>query len=116
MKNQAKGILNENLAWNFFQKKEYQLIKKNFSFDGVELDLILKKEDVFYIVEVKSNNLWRLEHPLSFSQQTRLKKSALKWSETYQCATRLLLAIVQKNKKVQIFPLDSSPLPQNLQT
>lgn len=116
MKNQEKGILNENLAWNFFKRKGCRLVKRNFQLDGVELDLIVKKEDIFYIVEVKSDNLWRMEKPLSSSQLERLQTSALHWSEACQCSTRLLLAVVQKNQKVQVFPLDSAPLPENLTT
>ena len=111
-----KGKLSEERAWKYFENKGYQLIDRNVQLYGVEVDLILEKNNTLYIVEVKTNNLWRLECPLSSIQRNRLKEVALTLSNSRQCAVRLFLAVVSRNKQVQIFSLDDSYLDEDLQT
>lgn len=106
---QKKGFLNEEIALNFLKKQGYVLLSKNKKINGVEVDLLLKKEDVLYLIEVKSDNLWRMNQPLSSVQKSRLTQTALTLSENYRLSVRLILAIVKKNKEVELFPLDSFP-------
>ncbi len=47
------GRLGEELAWQHYQKENYQLLKKNYYSQGSELDLVLWKEETLIIVEVK---------------------------------------------------------------
>ena len=47
------GRLGEELAWEHYQKENYQLLKKNYYCQGSELDLVLWKEETLVIVEVK---------------------------------------------------------------
>ena len=70
----TKGEICEKSALSFFQKKGWELVAKNQRLEGVEVDLILEKPDSYMLVEVKSDNLWRREHPL----QQKTKKQAVK--------------------------------------
>ena len=103
---QLKGLASEEKALKYFQRKNYQLIACRKSVAGVEVDLILKKDDVYYMVEVKTDNLWRMESPLPFKQLQRLKKAAEVFSSTLQCSTRLVMAVVKLSGPVEVYPLD----------
>ena len=104
--NQVKGLRAETRALDYFLSQDYHLVGRNVLVAGIELDLILKKGGDYLIVEVKSDNFWRMKSPLSFKQRERLKKAALFWSESKQSSTRLLIAIVSKGGEVDVYPLD----------
>lgn len=103
--NQIKGRACENFALKYFQNQGYELIFRNVSIGNVEVDLVLKKDQTYFIVEVKSDNLWRMEHPLPYKQLFRLKKATQNLSEASQSSARLIIAFV-KGEKIQIYPLD----------
>ena len=102
---QIKGSSAEDTALRYFQNLNYRLVARNFSIAGIELDLILKKQDVYYIVEVKSDNLWRTLRPVSKKQMDRIQKGAEILSDAQQASVRILTAIVC-GRKVQVYPLD----------
>lgn len=53
--NKELGEKAENLAMDFFKKKGYSLIEKNFTAKTGEIDLILKdKNDIIVFMEVKA--------------------------------------------------------------
>ena len=96
----------EKIALQHFLKKGYQLCSQNTSLGGVELDLIFIKEEVYYIIEVKSYNSWRMQHPLSMKQKRRLMKTAHLLSDITQKSVRLWIAFVE-GSKVCSYSLDS---------
>ncbi|MDE0152211.1 MAG: YraN family protein [Bdellovibrionales bacterium] len=100
-----KGRISEDTALNYFENQGYNFVARNYSICGIEVDLIFKKQGVYYIVEVKSENIWSFEHPISYRQMKRLKKAVEVFSETKQVSVQLLVAIVQ-NKEVQVYSLD----------
>jgi len=100
-----KGQASEDTALNYFQNQGYNFVARNYSISGIEVDLIFKKQDVYYIVEVKSENMWSSDHPVSYRQKERLKRAVEIFSQVNQCSVQLLVAIVQ-NKEVQIYNLD----------
>ena len=104
---QLRGKVCENTALKYFLGRGYQCVMQNTSLYGVEVDLLLKKEDTYYIVEVKSDNLWRREHPLSSFQKKRLEKVAQLFSDYTQKSTRLWIAFVN-GKKVSLYSLDGA--------
>ena len=105
--NKIIGQRCEAIALQYFQENHYQLVAKNTRFYGVEIDLLLKKDQTYYMVEVKSNNVWRLEKPLTKKQTERLQAASSYFSEENQCSTRLMLALVTRStKKTQIYSLD----------
>jgi len=53
MKNQEKGKLGEQIAYNFLVKHHYTILKQNYRVGRNEIDLIVQKEDLIIFVEVK---------------------------------------------------------------
>lgn len=50
------GYFGEKIAKDFFLRKGYLILKKNFTVRGGEIDLIAKKHDLIVFVEVKIRN------------------------------------------------------------
>ncbi len=104
--NLTKGQLCEQKALAFFQKKGWLLVAKNRQLGGVEIDLILEKPSAYLLVEVKSDNLWRREHPFSKTQKERLLKAFSIFCEQHKKPTQIQLAIVDKKQNVHTFDLE----------
>ena len=102
----TKGEICEKSALSFFQKKGWELVAKNQRLEGVEVDLILEKPDSYMLVEVKSDNLWRREHPLSKKQKNRLLKAFSSFCEQHKKPVQIQLAIVDKKQNVHTFDLN----------
>ncbi len=105
MKHIKKGRLCEEKALGFFQKKGWKPVAKNQRLAGVEIDLILEKPESYLLVEVKSDNKWRRERPLSSMQKKRLLKAFTCFCERNKKPVKIQLAIVD-NKKVHPFDLE----------
>ncbi len=104
---QLKGQACERTALKHFSHLGYEFVAQNVFLYGIEVDLIFKKCGVYYIVEVKSDNIWRMESPLSHSQRMRLEKASHLFSEYSQKPVRLWIAFVKK-EKVRIYSLDGA--------
>ena len=89
MENKKIGLLGEKIAQNYLKKKGYQVLDKNYIFqipgspqEG-EIDIITKKGDTFYFVEVKtsktSKNIIEPEERVNFQKKKRLEKTAESW-------------------------------------
>ena len=101
-----KGEKSEHLALQYFLNSGYTLVSKNHLVNGIEIDLILKNKSEFLLVEVKSNNAWRLAHPVSKKQKERLFKAYACFCDTVEQPCRFLLAIVsQSSPQVVTYPL-----------
>ncbi len=53
MKHTEKGLFGENLACDYLQKQDFEIIKRNFRYKKGEIDVICKKENTLIFVEVK---------------------------------------------------------------
>ncbi len=100
-----RGRVSEDTALAYFQNCGYKFVARNFSIAGIEVDLIFKQQGVYYIVEVKSENIWSTQRPVHYKQLNRLKRAAELLSEEKQASVRLLVALVY-NSKVQVYSLD----------
>ncbi len=47
------GIIGENLASEYLEKKGYIILQKNFCIPGGEIDIIAMDENIFVFIEVK---------------------------------------------------------------
>lgn len=102
-----KGNSCEEIALQYFIDHNYQFLKHNIRIFGVEIDLIFKKEEVYYFIEVKSDNLWRTSHKtIHYKQKERLLEAVSMFSELYGVSVRLMLSIVNINRKIQLYALD----------
>ena len=103
-----KGKSCEETALQFFQRQGYQLISKNQRLMGVEIDLILKNSGGYLLVEVKSDNSWRREHPMSLNQKKRLKLAFTDFCALHKEPVQIKLALVDEHQNVHTFPLEFS--------
>lgn len=55
MKKSEKGRLGEDLAVKYLLERGYTILDRNVRMHRLELDIIAEKENVLFIVEVKSN-------------------------------------------------------------
>lgn len=101
-----KGRFYEEVALQFFKKQGFTLVSKNTPVAGVEMDLVLKSQNGYLLVEVKSHNSWRYDHPMSQRQKQRLKQAFLWFCEQHKDPVELKLALVKKNRQVEVFPLE----------
>lgn len=103
---QKKGKVSEKKALEFFQKQGWKLIAQNQILAGVEVDLILEKPDQYLIVEVKSDNLWRKEYPITIKQKKRLSQAFSVFCEQYEKPVQMQLAIVNNDNNIHILDIE----------
>ncbi len=105
-KSYERGKHCEKKAIEFFEKQSYKLVEKNYLVAGVEVDLILKNEKGYVLVEVKSDNAWRLEQPMSFQQKKKLFRAFSYFCEQYEEPVEIKLALVDYKDHVRLFDLE----------
>lgn len=101
-----KGKWCEEKALAFFQKKGWKLRAKNQRLKGIEIDLILEKPNFYLLVEVKSDNLWRREFPISIKQKRRLQQAFSIFCEQHDKPVQIQLVIVDRKNNIHIFDFD----------
>lgn len=80
-KHNELGKLGETIAADFLQKKGFLIVQRNFSFKNLgEIDIVAKKSQKIYFIEVKSVSRERLEGDLGLPEEnvTREKLRRLK--------------------------------------
>lgn len=101
-----KGIRNEDYVASFLKAKGWLIQSRNQKIEGIEVDIIAKKQKQYLLVEVKS--LYHedyLENILSQKQKERLIQASLALQGKLQENTEITLATVNQNKKIQFFEL-----------
>jgi len=80
-KKQRVGDLGEEIVKNFFEKKGYKIIERNYRKVFGELDLIMKKDGEIYFMEVKTikigSSFKRPEEHLTKDKIRRFEKTGL---------------------------------------
>ena len=72
-KNKKIGLLGEELALQHCLDNGYELIEKNWTVGHKEIDIILKKEDIYIFVEVKTRTNLKMGMPESAISYTKIK-------------------------------------------
>ena len=67
------GAEAERRALRYFLAKNYRLLEKNYRFQKAEVDLILLKEDVLVVVEVKARSTHYFGEAESFVSQKKIQ-------------------------------------------
>lgn len=91
METKRVGEIGEDLAVDYFKKKGYRLIERNFSTRYGEIDLIVKKRGILIFVEVK----------------TRLGRGRPEWSITQK-------KINQVKRMAEVYLVKNEPKYKNL--
>ncbi len=115
---QYLGTLGEEIALNFFKKEGYKLLEQNYTQRPIgEIDLILKKNNTIYFIEVKSTIIKNLSDNIEFNTGPRRKMNFRKIKkfkkivnfyikkkqlEKYEINCRLLGALVYLEEKEKI--------------
>lgn len=94
------GDIGENAVCEFMTKNGYEILERNFTIRGGEIDIIARKNDIIAFVEVKSrksNSLVSGEEAITKSKKAHIIKTA----ETYfnklsnPCNCRFDVAVVE---------------------
>lgn len=73
------GILGEEIAQNYLQKKKFRIVKKGFRLYRGEIDLIAYDKETLVFVEVKTRNPGGLglpEESVNIRKQSQIRKIA----------------------------------------
>ncbi len=71
-----KGNFAESIVSNFLEKQNFQILSRNFTIKGGEIDIIAKKEDLIIFVEVRSWSrvFWEEGTPLQTISKAKMKR------------------------------------------
>lgn len=100
------GVLGENLAVEYLQKKGYEILDRNFRFKHLEVDIVTKKDDLLIVVEVKTRQSDYLTEPrdlLSKTKQSGIIKAANFYIQEneidLECRFDLIIIILNSKEK-----------------
>lgn len=106
MKSREIGNIGEQAVCNYLAKNGYEILKRNFTVKGGEIDIIAKKNDTICFVEVKTRKLSALssgEEALTETKRKHIIYAAKRFLSTLSVLPmcRFDVAVVEmKNEKV----------------
>jgi len=68
------GARGEEMAVRYLEKKNYRILKRNFSVSGSEVDIIALKGDLLCFVEVKTRRSADHGSPLEFVDRRKIRR------------------------------------------
>ena len=106
IKTKRKGFIKENTVVQYLKNQGWAILYQNKKILGVEIDILAKKEQEHFLIEVKSiTKDDHLEKILKSKQKERLKKVAQSLCEDFPKGLRLLLATVDSKNEVSFFEI-----------
>ena len=108
------GNWGEELAVNFLERNNFRIIDRNCHTTAGEIDIVAKKQDDYYFVEVKTRRDRELANDSAVTAQKlhRFKKAVLKFCYRRDIKGGLVLALIvilldTKNKiaKIRFVPV-----------
>ena len=101
-----KGFLKERVVSQYLKNKGWTILYQNKKILGVEIDILVKKEKDYMLIEVKSiSKPEYLERILKEKQKQRLKKVAESLYEDSFKSLRCFLATVDSKNKIEFFEI-----------
>lgn len=106
------GYAGETAVCKFLRKNGYEILKRNYTVRGGEIDIIAKKNDCVAFVEVKTRKLDALqsgEEAVTKSKQKRIIKTAKRYFSLLDepCNGRFDVAVVEMSgeeiKKIKYY-------------
>jgi len=83
----ARGRHHERLAAEFFQSKGFEVLEHNLQVGHLEIDLIVRNDDLLVFVEVKSASTLKYGHPAEKVDRRkieRLTRAAQKYLQDHE--------------------------------
>lgn len=108
MTNKKKGKLFEDYSITLLESEGFKLFQRNYIIPGAEIDLIMKRGNKLFLIEVKfRNSVNEFDHVQSYirKQYFRLRKAKLFLQKKYKFKFKSelwLFLYMQKNKKMII--------------
>ncbi|WP_124979335.1 YraN family protein [Nonlabens xiamenensis] len=68
------GTEGEDMAASFVQKEGYDILKRNYTYNKGEIDIIARKNDIIAIIEVKTRSTPDFGDPQTFLKPKQIKK------------------------------------------
>lgn len=114
MNKKTLGILGEDLAVKYLQKKGYLIKERNFRKSWGEIDIVAydkkRKEWVFVEVKSSSNDLFLPEEHFTSSKKKNLKKIILTYLSRHQLENQNwrvdIISLIINNKRDKLLKLD----------
>lgn len=78
------GTLGESIAKKYLKEKGYKICFENINFSNQEIDIIAKKQNYYYIIEVKTSSEKSTSEPedyINSKKLSNLKKAAYLFSK-----------------------------------
>lgn len=106
------GYAGETAVCKFLRKNGYEILKRNYTVRGGEIDIIAKKNDCIAFVEVKTRKLDAFqsgEEAVTKSKQKRIIKTAQRYFSLLDepCSGRFDVAVVEMSgeeiKKIKYY-------------
>ena len=102
------GKKGEQLAVDFLIDRNYTIVERNYRFDKAEVDIIVQKDGILAIVEVKARSSTEFGHPQDFVKPKQIK-NLVKAVNEYIAENNLdlevrfdIIAIIKKDNKFEI--------------
>ncbi|MDD4290587.1 MAG: YraN family protein [Patescibacteria group bacterium] len=112
--NQKIGRLGENIAIRYLRKHEYKILDRNVYFRCGEIDIIAKKNNILYFVEVKTRTNSKFGPPeasISAYKILRFERSVLSYFELNKSKKPYFMIIIGvlidlEHKRATVYKID----------
>jgi putative endonuclease len=117
MNNSELGSLGEQMACDYIQKKDFQILERNYRFKKNEIDIIAKKENQLIVIEVKTRQTAEIGEPwqaVTRNKQKQIIQVANQYVQTNQIEleTRFdIISIVHNSFRTELTHLESAFYP-----
>lgn len=102
-----KGLWGEALVLEYFLARDFEFIQKRKKIFGVEIDLLFKKTNIFYFIEVKClGEHSSLEGRWPRRQKQRFLRVASILAESSKLDCRFIFAVVRVDQSVEVFSIE----------
>lgn len=117
MTNQELGIYGEALAISYLKNKQFTIIKQNFRFGKLELDIVCEHDGKLKVVEVKTRQTAEIGEPwraVTRAKQRQIIKAtnAFIQQENWQGETQFdIVSIVHNSYRTEIVHVENAFYP-----
>jgi putative endonuclease len=108
MKRRETGLRGEQLAWDFLNKKGYQLVERNFRCPSGEVDIIARQGEMLVFVEVrtkKGRNFGSPEESITPTKMEHLRNTAMYYRQNHGSlpeSWRIDVIAIEMNSRGQV--------------
>lgn len=101
------GRAGEKIAIDYLLKNNYQIIKKNFTCRWGEIDIIAKKGDILYFIEVKTRRSLKYGFPeesVNYFKLNSLKRAVNFFLKKNKIKAKMKLGVISINLNNRLTP------------